>query len=85
MLNQIFLSCQKTLYHSPILTLLHLPYINSETRLKNFGKRKELPIFSEWNFLLIKKFQFSLITQYIIQYIFPYYFIPLDFGHMRMR
>ena len=32
MVKQIFQSCQKTIYHSATLTILHLPQINSEPR-----------------------------------------------------
>ena len=71
MLKQIFYCCQKTIYRTQILTNLHLPYINRETRWKRFDQKKSCQIFSNQKVLLISNFQFSLITQYVIEEVCP--------------
>ena len=64
------------------LLVLFLPddlrYINSKTRWKHFGRKKNLQFFPSWKFFLINNFEFSLITQYVVQHVCPYRLLILS-------
>ena len=46
--------------------------------------KKTYRFFSNWKVLLINNFQFPLITQYVIQYVFQIIFNPIGLDQMKM-